>query len=134
MVKPITAQPEGFFLPFFRKALDQEQQRVAYYPGSQDKFKRFKDAFQGVEEHGSQAMQTNGFKTMPWLLKTGLTPEQVSPLDTCTPFMPPTACLKPCMLLLVCWQALHASDGPTANIACNRASCTAQPTCVSMAS
>ena len=60
-----------------RKTLDEETQRVAYYPGSEDKFQRFKKAFSGVEEHGSQPMQTNGFKTMPWLLKTGLTPDQV---------------------------------------------------------
>jgi len=50
---------------------------VAYYPNSDTKFQRFKKAFQGVEEHGAQPMQTNGFKTAPWLLKTGLTPQQV---------------------------------------------------------
>jgi len=60
-----------------RKALDEEQQRVAFYPGSDDKFQRFKKAFQGVEEHGAQPMQTDGFKTAPWLLKTGLTPQEV---------------------------------------------------------
>ena len=60
-----------------RKALDDEQQRVAYYPNSDTKFQRFKKAFQGVEEHGAQPMQTNGFKTAPWLLKTGLTPQEV---------------------------------------------------------
>ena len=61
----------------FRKALDREVQRVAYYPGSQDRFERFKKGFSGVEELGAQPMQTNGFKTQPWLLKTGLTPDQV---------------------------------------------------------
>ena len=61
-----------------RKALDEEQQRVAFYPGSDTKFQRFKKAFQGVEEHGAQPMQTDGFKTAPWLLKTGLTPQEVS--------------------------------------------------------
>lgn len=66
------------FLDALRKALDEETQRVAYYPGSEDKFQRFKKAFSGVEEHGSQPMQTNGFKTMPWLLKTGLTPDQAN--------------------------------------------------------
>ena len=60
-----------------RKALDEEQQRVAFYPGSDTKFQRFKKAFQGVEEHGAQPMQTDGFKTAPWLLKTGLTPQEV---------------------------------------------------------
>lgn len=60
-----------------RKALDEEQQRVAFYPNSDSKFQRFKNAFQGVEEHGAQPMQTQGFKTAPWLLKTGLAPQEV---------------------------------------------------------
>ncbi|DBB03304.1 hypothetical protein WJX82_011741 [Trebouxia sp. C0006] len=64
------------FLTALRKALDEEQQRVAYYPNSDSKFQRFKKAFQGVEERGAQPMQTNGFKTAPWLLKTGLTPQE----------------------------------------------------------
>ena len=50
---------------------------MAYYPNSDSKFQRFKKAFQGVEEHGAQPMQTDGFKTAPWLLKTGLTPQEV---------------------------------------------------------
>ena len=58
--------------------MNKELQRVAYYPGSQDRFDKFKKAFSGTEELGAQPMQTNGFKTQPWLLKTGLTPDQVS--------------------------------------------------------
>ena len=50
---------------------------MAFYPGSDTKFQRFKKAFQGVEEHGAQPMQIDGFKTAPWLLKTGLTPQEV---------------------------------------------------------
>lgn len=57
--------------------MGRELQRVAYYPGSSDRFEKFKKAFPGVEELGAQPMQTNGFKTQPWLLKTGLTPDQV---------------------------------------------------------
>ena len=60
-----------------RRALDAETQRVAFYPGSDSKFQRFKQTFQGVEEHGAAPMHTNGFKTSPWLLKTGLSPDQV---------------------------------------------------------
>ena len=66
-----------------RKALDEEQQRVPYYPGSQEKLDRFRQAFpEGVvvEEHGSEAMQTDGYKTQPWLLATGLTPDQAGRL------------------------------------------------------
>ena len=66
-----------YYYLFLRKALDEEQQRVAYYPNSDSKFQRFKKAFQGVEERGAQPMQTDGFKTAPWLLKTGLTPQEV---------------------------------------------------------
>ena len=62
---------------FCRRALDKESQRVAFYPSSDAKFQRFQKAFQNVEEHGAQPMQSNGFKTSPWLLKTGLTPDQV---------------------------------------------------------
>lgn len=66
------------FLAALRRALDRELQRVAYYPGSEDRFEKFKQAFPGVEELGAQPMQTNGFKTQPWLLKTGLTPDQAN--------------------------------------------------------
>lgn len=59
--------------------MGRELQRVAYYPGSSDRFEKFKKAFPGVEELGAQPMQTNGFKTQPWLLKTGLTPDEVRP-------------------------------------------------------
>ena len=53
-------------------------QRVAYYPGSADKFNKFKKAFSGVEELGCQPTQNDNYRTHPWMLKTGLTPEEVS--------------------------------------------------------
>ena len=60
-----------------RDVLNECPQRVAYYPGSADKFNKVKKAFSGVEELGCQPTQTDSYRTHPWMLKTGLTPEEV---------------------------------------------------------
>lgn len=78
-----------------RDRLDQEQQRVAWYPGSNERMAAAKKRIPNLQELGKPAVpepgtsttdssQPNGHadprglsKTSPWLLSTGLTPEQV---------------------------------------------------------
>ena len=65
-----------------RERLDREPRRVAWYPGSEKRADAFKKAVGGVEELGQ--VLSNGESTsapsayIPWLFKSGLTPEEVS--------------------------------------------------------
>ena len=64
-----------------RGRLDKEPRRVAWYPGSEKRADAFKKAVGGVEELGQEI--SNGESTsapstyIPWLFKSGLTPEEV---------------------------------------------------------
>ncbi len=68
--------------PLCRERLDKEPRRVAWYPGSEKRADAFMKAVGGVEELGQDI--SNGDSTsapstyIPWLFKSGLTPEEVS--------------------------------------------------------
>lgn len=64
-----------------RRRLARLPKRVAWYPGSHQKHAAFKAKFAGVEELGadsSPAAKPTGY--LPWLFKSGLSPDEVSRL------------------------------------------------------
>ena len=69
-------------LVLYRERLDREPRRVAWYPGSEKRADAFKKAVGGVEELGQElgsAESTSAPSSyIPWLFKSGLSPEEVS--------------------------------------------------------
>ncbi|KAK9814745.1 hypothetical protein WJX72_010772 [[Myrmecia] bisecta] len=65
------------FLEALRKRLDAEPQRVPYYPGSDKRFAAFRTEFPDVQELG-QAVPEGSGRQQPYLLRTGLSPDQAN--------------------------------------------------------
>ena len=65
-----------------RSRLDKEPRRVAWYPGSEKRADAFKKAVGGVEELGQELGSGKGTSApstyIPWLFKSGLSPQEVS--------------------------------------------------------
>lgn len=65
-----------------RNKLAALQKKVAWYPGSVERHSAFKARFPDAEELGTDGAGSDAKKPaayLPWLFKSGLTPEQVLP-------------------------------------------------------